>query len=104
MSTTTTGTSIDEVADGIFRIHTPTELGGGGGFSFNQYLILDDEPLLFHTGLRRHFGVVSEALEVACNCSGRTLRFYAQTTVKRVWTSSSRRSRTWCCWMSTCRA
>lgn len=29
-----------------------------GGFSFNQYLIVDDEPLLFHTGLRRMFPLV----------------------------------------------
>src|SRR5437763_1552403 len=62
MSATTTGTSVDEIADGVYRIHTPTELQSGGGFSFNQYLILDDEPLLFHTGLRRHFQVVSEAI------------------------------------------
>ncbi len=42
---------IDEVADGIFRIHTPvSEIPGG--FSFNQYLVVDDEALLFHTGPR----------------------------------------------------
>src|SRR6185437_2002212 len=33
-----------------------------GGFSFGQYLILDDEPLLFHTGLRRTFSLVQEAI------------------------------------------
>jgi flavorubredoxin len=32
------------------------------GFSFNQYLIVDDEPLLFHTGLRKMFPLVSEAV------------------------------------------
>jgi|SRR5579884_2788828 len=46
-------TTVDEIADGIYRISTPIEIPGAGGFSFNQYLIRDDEPLLFHTGLRR---------------------------------------------------
>jgi len=34
-----------------------------GGFTFNQYLIDDDEPLLFHTGLRRMFPLVRQAIE-----------------------------------------
>ncbi len=34
-----------------------------GGFSFNQYLIVDDEPLLFHTGPRKMFPLVREAVE-----------------------------------------
>jgi flavorubredoxin len=46
-------TTVDEIADGIYRISTAIEIPGAGGFSFNQYLIRDDEPLLFHTGLRR---------------------------------------------------
>ena len=56
------GTSIDEIAEGIYRIHTPVDIPGGGGFSFNQYLVVDDEPLLFHTGLRRIFPYVQEAV------------------------------------------
>src|SRR5258708_40081785 len=36
--------------------------GGPGGFSFNQYLIVDDESLLFHTGPRKMFPLVREAL------------------------------------------
>jgi flavorubredoxin len=36
--------------------------GDAGGFSFNQYLIVDDEPLLFHTGLRQLFPLVREAM------------------------------------------
>ncbi|WP_019451734.1 MBL fold metallo-hydrolase [Cupriavidus sp. BIS7] len=56
------GTTIDEIADRIYRIATPVEIPGGGGFSFNQYLIDDDEPLLFHTGLRALFPVVGEAV------------------------------------------
>lgn len=56
------GTNVHEIADGIYRINTPVVIPGGGGFSFNQYLILDDEPLLFHTGPRRMFPVVREAV------------------------------------------
>jgi hypothetical protein len=49
------GTNVVEIADGIYRINTPVAIEGAGGFSFNQYLIVDDEPLLFHTGLRKLF-------------------------------------------------
>jgi flavorubredoxin len=57
------GTRVDEVADGIYRISTPIDIpDGAGGFSFNQYLVVDDEPLLFHTGLRRMFPLVLEAV------------------------------------------
>jgi len=55
------GTRIDEIVDGIYRISTPVSKLPGG-FSFNQYLILDDEPLLFHTGPRRLFPLVREAI------------------------------------------
>ena len=33
-----------------------------GGFTFNQYLIRDADPLLFHTGPRMLFGAVREAI------------------------------------------
>lgn len=56
------GTNVHEVAEGIFRINTPVTIEGAGGFSFNQYLIVDDEPLLFHTGPRRMFPLVREAV------------------------------------------
>jgi flavorubredoxin len=57
------GTRIDEIADRIYRISTPILLpDGSGGFSFNQYLIDDDEPLLFHTGPRKMFAWVREAV------------------------------------------
>lgn len=56
------GTNVHEVSDGIYRINTPVKIPGAGGFSFNQYLILDDEPLLFHTGPRRMFPLVHEAV------------------------------------------
>jgi flavorubredoxin len=60
---TQSGTNIHEIADGIYRINTPVSIQGGpGGFSFNQYLIVDDEPLLFHTGPRKMFSLVHEAV------------------------------------------
>nr|WP_311528181.1 MBL fold metallo-hydrolase [uncultured Ralstonia sp.] len=56
------GTNVHEVADGIYRINTPVQIPGAGGFSFNQYLIVDDVPLLFHTGPRKMFPLVQEAV------------------------------------------
>lgn len=56
------GTNVNEVAEGIYRINTPVTFPGGGGFSFNQFLILDDEPLLFHAGPRKLFPLVQEAV------------------------------------------
>ena len=56
------GTRIDEVREGIYRISTPVTVLPGG-FTFNQYLIVDEEPLLFHTGPRRLFPLVREAVE-----------------------------------------
>lgn len=46
----------------IYRINTPVSIGPGADFSFNQYLVVDDEPLLFHTGQRQLFPVVKEAI------------------------------------------
>jgi flavorubredoxin len=58
------GTNIQEVADGLYRINTSVVMEGGpGGFSFNQFLIVDDAPLLFHTGPRRMFPLVREAVD-----------------------------------------
>ena len=56
------GTNVHEVSEGIYRINTPVTIPGGGGFSFNQYLIVDEEPLLFHTGPRKMFPLVREAV------------------------------------------
>ena len=56
------GTRVDEIAQGIFRISTPVS-AVPGGFTFNQFLVVDDEPLLFHTGLRQMFPLVREAIE-----------------------------------------
>jgi flavorubredoxin len=57
-----TGTNVHEIAEGIYRINTPVDLPDRQAFSFNQYLLLDDAPLLFHTGPRRIFPVVREAV------------------------------------------
>jgi flavorubredoxin len=56
-----TGTRVDEVAAGIYRISTPLDVIPGG-FSVNSYLIDDDEPLLFHTGYRKMFPITREAI------------------------------------------
>ena len=57
------GTNVCEVAEGIWRINTPVAIDGGMGFSFNQYLVQADRPLLFHTGPRQLFPVVREAVD-----------------------------------------
>lgn len=68
------GTNVHEIAQGIYRINTPVVLpGGAGGFSFNQSLIADDAPLLFHTGPRKMFPLVREA--VASVLPVETLRY-----------------------------
>lgn len=69
------GTSVAEISDGIYRISTPVPPMPAlpGGFSFNQFLVVDDEPLLFHTGPRRMFPLVREAVEAVIPVS--TLRY-----------------------------
>jgi flavorubredoxin len=58
-----TGTRIEEVAPGIYRINTPLRIDAiPGGFNVSQYLIVDDEPMVFHTGWRKWFPFVSEAI------------------------------------------
>ncbi|MDV3239038.1 MAG: MBL fold metallo-hydrolase [Gammaproteobacteria bacterium] len=61
ITSTQSGTNIHEIAAGIYRINTPVNTPGGG-FNFNQYLIADDRPLLFHTGPRGLFPLVREAI------------------------------------------
>ena len=56
------GTNVEEVAQGIYRINTPIQIPGAGKFNFNQYLVVDDEPLLFHTGQHGLFPLVQEAV------------------------------------------
>lgn len=57
----TVQTTIAEIAEGIYRIHTPVP-DAPGGFSFNQYLVVDDEPLLFHCGPRSLARPILEAI------------------------------------------
>jgi len=61
MSGSSAGTRIDEIANGIHRISTKSEVVPGG-FTFNQFLVVDDEPLLFHTGMRAIFPAVRDAI------------------------------------------
>ena len=56
-----TGTRVDEIAAGIYRICTPLDVIPGG-FTVNSYLIADGEPLLFHTGYRKLFPITLEAI------------------------------------------
>jgi len=54
---------IDEVAAGIYRlsVHVP-DIAPPAGFTFNHFLLRGDEPLLFHTGLRRMFPILRDAV------------------------------------------
>jgi flavorubredoxin len=54
--------TVDEIADGIFRISTWIPDVTPDGFTFNQFLLTAEEPLLFHTGPRGMFPLVAEAV------------------------------------------
>jgi len=54
--------SVDEIADGIYRISTFVPEVSPEGFTFNQFLVTADEPLLFHTGPRMMFPLVADAV------------------------------------------
>ena len=55
-------TKINEIADGVFRLSTFIPQVPPTGLAFNQFLILGDEPLLFHTGMRALFPLVRDAV------------------------------------------
>jgi flavorubredoxin len=56
-------TTVTEIDAGIFRLSTHVaEIAPPAGFTFNQFLVLADEPLLFHTGPRRMFPLVRAAV------------------------------------------
>lgn len=60
---TTPETTIDEIADGIYRLSTwVPDIAPPAGFVFNQFFVDADEPLLFHTGPRAMFPLVSAAV------------------------------------------
>jgi flavorubredoxin len=54
--------TVDEIADGIYRIATFVPDVSPDGFTFNQFLVKGEEPLLFHTGPRGLFPLVAEAV------------------------------------------
>lgn len=56
-------TKVDQIADRIYRISTCIPEIAPGGFTFNQFLIDAEEPLLYHTGMRQLFPLVREAVE-----------------------------------------
>ena len=67
-------TSIDEIASGIYRISTPVPPPAiPGGFTFNQYLVVDDRPMLYHTGPRKMFPLTREAISAVIPVN--TLRY-----------------------------
>lgn len=56
-------TTTHEIADKVYRFSTCVADAAPGGFTFNQFLIVADQPLLFHTGPRRMFPLVKAAIE-----------------------------------------
>jgi flavorubredoxin len=55
-------TSTHEIANRIYRLSTCVPDAAPGGFTFNQFLVDADEPMLFHTGGRGMFPLVSQAI------------------------------------------
>ncbi|MAE11568.1 MAG: MBL fold metallo-hydrolase [Dehalococcoidales bacterium] len=58
-------TQLDEITIGLYRINTAM----GGGFSFNQFLILDEKNTLVHTGSAPQFSSILEKLSEVINPS-----------------------------------
>lgn len=56
-------TKVDQTGERIYRISTCIPDIAPGGFTFNQFLVDADEPLLYHTGMRALFPAVREAVE-----------------------------------------
>ena len=61
--TSTPAASIDEIAQDTFRVNVKLPDALPGGFSFNQYLVVDEMPLLFHTGPKKLFPVIAAQIE-----------------------------------------
>jgi flavorubredoxin len=56
-------TRVTEISPCIYRLSTfVPSIAPPAGFTFNQFLVLGNEPLLFHTGLRRMFPLVQAAV------------------------------------------
>jgi flavorubredoxin len=56
-------TKVDEIAPDIYRLSTLVPDIGPNGLTFNQFLLVDEDPLLFHTGHRSMFASIREAIE-----------------------------------------
>ncbi|HET6963479.1 MAG TPA: MBL fold metallo-hydrolase, partial [Acidimicrobiales bacterium] len=56
-------TKVDEIGPDIYRLSTVVPGIGPNGFTFNQFLLVDEEPLLFHTGHRSMFSSIRDAVE-----------------------------------------
>ena len=56
-------TAVDEIAEGLYRICTHVDDGSPDGFTFNQFLLDAEHPLLFHCGPRKMFPEIREAAE-----------------------------------------
>jgi flavorubredoxin len=67
--------SIDKIAEDTYRINIGLPDMIPGGFSFNQYLVVDEMPLLFHTGPKKLFPLVREQIETVLPLS--SLRYLA---------------------------
>lgn len=55
-------TKVDEIAERIYRLSTFLPTVGPSGFTFNQFLVDAEQPLLFHCGQRALFPAVSQAM------------------------------------------
>ena len=56
-------TRIAEIAPRIYRLSTfVPQIAPPAGFTFNQFVVLGEEPLLFHTGLRQMFPLIRDAV------------------------------------------
>ncbi len=55
-------TRIHEIADGVYRLSTFVPEVTPAGFTFNQFVVKGDAPLLFHCGMRGIFPLVSAAV------------------------------------------
>ena len=56
-------TKINEITGGVYRLSTfVPEIAPPAGFTINQFLVLGDDPLLFHTGPRRMFPLIRSAV------------------------------------------
>jgi len=68
-------TSIAEIGADTYRINTALPDMIPGGFSFNQYLVVDEMPLLFHTGPKKLFPLIRAQIETVMPVS--KLRYIA---------------------------